>query len=622
MHSIEYCFILTAVIVAFAFPTFGSNFFATFERNFHKLGCRRGWAVLVVGLGALGLRAALLPLLPIPEPVVHDEFAYLLAADTYAHGRVTNPSHPMGVHFETFGIIQQPTYQCFAQPAQGLILAAGKVIAGRPFWGVWFSVGVMCAAICWMLQGWLPSSWAMLGGLLVILRYGTTTYWADSYWGGAAGAIGGALVLGALPRIRRSPQVRHALIMGAGLAILANSRPYEGFALGLPVAGALLVWLLQKERPPLAVITLRVIVPLALVLTLTGAAMAYYNWRVTGNPLRLAYQVDLQANAVAPYMIWQKIRPEPTYHHDALRKMFVLETPPAYLRARSMGGMIFKVNRLWPFFLGPTLTLPFLMLIFEFPRGYSWRQLSRRTRYLLIAGAVFLAAVALESLWQPYYVAPLIELIACLGLLKLRRTWGKIGRQTRFLLITTAAFLTAMALETFCEPHYASPITALFLALVLLAMRRLQLWRWGTRRVGLFLARTIPVICLLTFVMRLAVGPLHITLPISYVAAWDQMARGEFGRADLLAALERLPGHQLVIVRYAPNHDTFNEWVYNEANIDAAKVIWAREMDPVQNQELIRYFKGRQVFLFEADKDPPKLSDWMTDKVANSFPPR
>jgi hypothetical protein len=364
MLDVECCLILVSIVVAFAAATFGSTFFAAVERHFLSLAHRQGWAVLVVGLAALGLRAAILPLFPIQEPVVHDEFGYLLAADTYSHGRLTNPPHPMGVHFESFSVIQRPTYQCFAQPAQGIILASGKVIAGHPFWGTWLGVGAVCAGICWMLQGWLPAGWAMLGGLLAILRYGATSYWANSYWGGLAGAIGGALVLGALPRIQRSPQVRHALIMGAGLAILANSRPYEGLAFSLTIAGALLMWVLKKYRPPLRVVFRRVAGPLALMLVLTGGAVAYNNWRVTGNALRLPYQVDLEANAVVPYMIWQKLRPEPRYHHEAIKRMFALETTSAYYLARSPAGLWFKAVRLWRFFLGPALTLPFLMLIF------------------------------------------------------------------------------------------------------------------------------------------------------------------------------------------------------------------------------------------------------------------
>jgi hypothetical protein len=189
-------------------------------------------------------------------------------------------------------------------------------------------------------------------------------------------------------------------------------------------------------------------------------------------------------------------------------------------------------------------------------------------------------------------------------------------------MIAGAVFLAALALETFCEPHYASPITGLILALVLVSMRRLQLWRWGRKRAGLFLARAIPAICVLTFVLRLAAQPLHIALPISYVAAWDQRARGDFGRAEVSAALGRLPGRQLVIVRYTAQHDSFNEWVYNEGDIDAAKVVWARDMGPAQNQDLIHYFKGRQVFLLEADEKPARLLDLGAERLANGFPAR
>src|SRR5438445_13667832 len=213
MLLVESICVLAAVIGAFAFPSAGSRWLGILARRFSVFARHRALSVVAVGLLALALRAALLPILPIPEPIVQDEFGYLLAADTFAHGRLTNPTHPMWVHFETFSIIQKPTYQCFAQPAQGMILAFGKVAFGHPFWGVWLSCGLMCAAITWMLQGWLLPEWALFGGLLAIIRYGTFTYWADSYWGGAMGAIGGALVLGALPTTKEAERLADALLM-------------------------------------------------------------------------------------------------------------------------------------------------------------------------------------------------------------------------------------------------------------------------------------------------------------------------------------------------------------------------------------------------------------------------
>src|SRR5438067_9956355 len=222
--------------------------FASLQRSLGQLARRKTLSVVLVGLSVLTIRAALIPVLGIPEPHWNDEFSYLLSADTFAHGRVTNPTHPMWVHFETFHVNQQPTYASMYYPAQGLFLAAGQVILGHPFWGVWLSVGLMCAAICWMLQGWVPAGWALLGGFLAIMRLAVFSYWTNTYYVGAVAATGGALVLGALPRIKRRQRVSDALVMGLGLAILANSRPYESLFFGLPIAGALLVWMLGKNR--------------------------------------------------------------------------------------------------------------------------------------------------------------------------------------------------------------------------------------------------------------------------------------------------------------------------------------------------------------------------------------
>src|SRR6266404_2702923 len=222
---IEVC--LTAICLALAFmrPELGDAWFCRQEQRFSAFASRRTLALVSIGVLSLVLRLALLPILPVPEPGVQDEFSHLLLADTLAHGRLANPMHPMWVHFETFHVNWHPTYASMYFPGQALFLALGQVVFGHPFWGVWLSAGLMCAAVCWAFQQWLPPGWALLGGFLVVLRLGTFSYWANGYWGGAVPALGGALVLGSVPGLKRAPGIRDALIFGSGAALLLSTPP-------------------------------------------------------------------------------------------------------------------------------------------------------------------------------------------------------------------------------------------------------------------------------------------------------------------------------------------------------------------------------------------------------------
>jgi len=278
------CVAIFFSLLAIFLPRFISRAFHALESRLSRLAERRTLVVIAVFFIIPSVRLALLPQLRVPVPGIHDEYSYLLLGDTLAHGRLANPPHPMWMSFETFHVNWSPTYSSKYPPGQGAVLALGQLL-GHPWIGVVLSVAAMGAAILWMLQAWLPARWALLGAALAALKFGIASYWMNSYWGGAVAATGGALVLGAMPRIIRSARTRDALLLGLGIAILANARPYEGLLLSTPVAGWFLWWLAGKTNSPatLRIRIVRVFVPLAIVLLLTAGFIGYYNWRLTGN---------------------------------------------------------------------------------------------------------------------------------------------------------------------------------------------------------------------------------------------------------------------------------------------------------------------------------------------------
>ena len=241
----------------------------------------------------------------------------------------------------------------------------------------------MCAALCWMLQAWLPPRWALLGGLLAVIRLATFSYWANSYWGGAVAATGGALVFGALPRLKQSLRVVDALLMGLGLAILANSRPYEGLVFSLPVGVALLVWMLGKNRPHFRASLCRVVLPAGPLLGLAALLTGYYYWRVTGSPWRMAQQAYFEEYHMAPHFLGQALPPITTYQHVEMKNFYLNFELPSWRQTRSLGGIVklevAKVAEAWSFYLHALFTLPLLMALAILPPGFSWRQMYPKT---------------------------------------------------------------------------------------------------------------------------------------------------------------------------------------------------------------------------------------------------
>jgi hypothetical protein len=428
--------LILPVLLALAWftPRVGDHWFGRIERLALRFSTRKR-AILTTSLVARVARLALLWAIPVPIPAVHDEFSYLLQADTFLHGRLTNPPHPMWVFLDTFHVLQHPTYQSMYPPAQGAALAVGQLL-GHPWIGVLLSMAAMCAALTWMLQGWFPASWALLGGVLVLLRICLFTYWLESYWGGAVAAAGGALVLGAFPRIIHSRRTRHVVVMGIGMGLLANSRPLEGFIFCIPVIAALLIWLVSNHKDLLTITGPRVLSTLLGVLAVTLVFMGYYNWRVTQDIFVFPRALYQRERLNFPVFSWQPPNTPLHYSNPQFEDFYNVATPKLYSQPWPRLSLE-KCRRWWLFFVGGSLSIPLVT--------FPWILKDRRCRL------------------------PLVQFLWCaLGLL----------------------------VVNYFFPHYAAPLVAAIFILIVQGMRHLRHWEPRGRAVGIFLTRLVVILAL------------------------------------------------------------------------------------------------------------------------------
>jgi hypothetical protein len=238
-----------------------------------------------------------------PRPRTHDEFAYVLHGDTFASGRLTNPAHPLWRSFETFHVLSEPTYAAKYHPAQGLFLALGQLVFGRPWAGVWVSCGLASAAIAWMVGGVSSRRSAYLAAVLASVIIGCS-YWSYSYWGGAVAACAGALVAGAYLRARESPRVTLGVAAGIGTAMLAMSRPLEGGLFWLCFATAFLIDAWRASKAARHQLARRFFAPFLGVVALGLGWLLFYQHRVTGDALLPPYLLYERRYIATPAFVW------------------------------------------------------------------------------------------------------------------------------------------------------------------------------------------------------------------------------------------------------------------------------------------------------------------------------
>jgi hypothetical protein len=538
-----WCVVLYLLATSWIIPPLGNGLYASLENFFSRLALKRSLSLLITFLATVTIRLLLLPVFPYPHPYAHDEFCYLLQADMFAHGRLAFPPHPLAAYFETFYVSFNPTYSTMYPPAQAATLAIGQLL-GNPWVGVLLTTSAMVAAILWMLQGWFPARWALLGAVLVLIRIAVFSSWMNSYWGGSVATIGAALILGALPRLKRFQRKRDALLLGIGTIILANSRPFEGFIFCIPVVMFVVIWIFQLRKQNRPVPLRNVFFPILACLAANLAFTLYYNWRLTGNSLAFPRTVYYKRYfSVSPF-VWGKILP-PLHYGNAQFEAFF----NGWLRGLYDGTLAdlkkiesLHVNEFWLFFVGGLLSIVFLC----FPSALR----DRRIRFVL---------------WQ----FP----ICAIGTLVI--VWF--------------------------EPHYAAPAFCPLLIIMVQAFRHLRKWTWRGRPFGIGFTRQIVSLAVFMF-------PICSYEQIRHphdITCWNYQP--EWTRSRIASQLEKIAGDHLVLVRYATDHSPQNEWVYNSADIDHSRIVWAREIAGMDLAPLLTYYPTRKVWIVEPDAEPPAL---------------
>jgi len=519
-----------------------------------RLARRTVWCMAALAILPVALRLLLLWHHPAPTPDVYDEFAHLLEADTLRHFRFANPMHPMRQFFETYFALQEPSYSSIYPMGQGLALAIGWILFGHPWAGVLLSMAAFCALCYWMLRAWTTPGWALAGGFLAVCEFGPLNRWANSYWGGFVAAAAGCLIVGALPRLRARMRRRDALLLAAGFSLHLLTRPYETVFLALAIALYFVLTLRQAEEwRALA----RLAPAAALVLLPAFALLLVQNKQVTGS--------------------WTTL-PEMAYRYQyGLPGTLTFQAEAAPHRALTpQQAMAYRMEL--SFRNGPESLTNFL------------ERLEFRVRYYRF---FFYAPLYLAL---PFFLAGL--------------------RDVRLLWVALALLVLALGVNFFpsFQLHYVAGATCLFVLISVAGLERMSRVTVRGAPAGAQCAALLYMLCAAQFVfwygMHLFDGA-DVSVAAQSFETWDSINHANPERRIFVGReLDRLPGKLLVFVRYYPQHIFQDEWVYNAADIDGARIVWARDLGVENNQELLRYYPDRTPVLLEPDFRPPRLSPY------------
>lgn len=495
------------------------------------------------------LRLAMLHTSPIPTPLGADDFSYLLLGDTLSHFRLTNPVHPMHRFFETFFILQEPSYSSIYPLGPGLALAFGQLVFRQPWAGIAISMAAFTSLCYWMLRAWTKPGWALAGGVLAAIQFGPFSHWMNTYWGGALAAAAGCLVFGAMPRLRDRWRARDAVLLGLGLAIHLLTRPFESILLALSVI------LFFAPLIPMRQQLLRAAAIAALIVLPAGGLMLLHDQKVTGSWTTLPYALCRYQYGVPSTFTFQ---PNPVPHNQLTREQQISYDVQSFAHGEGTDTLSSFLERL-----------------------------ADRVRF-----------------YRFFFLPPLYLALPAFF-------WSLRDPRMRYVFFTLLIFFVGTNVYGYFYAHYVAGVTCLFVLVTVVSLENLSRLKIGDHLVGPDAVRVILFLCgahfLFWFGVQLASNQ-EFARDLEQYQTWDEVNHGDLdGRIGVKRQLAQLSGKQLVFVRYWPKH-TLTEWVYNGADIDRQDVVFARDLGPAENGKLLAYYPDRTPWLLEPDARPPKLS--------------
>jgi hypothetical protein len=406
-----------------------------------------------------------------------------------------------------------------------------------------------------MLRAWISPGWALIGGLFAVIEFGPLNGWMNSYWGGAVAASAGCLVFGALPRLRERRRPRDAALLGIGLGIHLLTRPYESVFLLVSVVLFFAPELWRRVRR-------------GWVVKASGSksAIVLATMLAVMPAIVLIFVQDKEVTGKwteLPYQLSQ-------YQYGVPMSLTFLTNPTPHLPLTREQQLAYISQRSYHGEGRDTVTKFFARLEYRV----------RYYRFFLLA---------------PLYLAFAIFILT---IRKYRFAW---------VALTFVLFALGTNLFPYFYPRYIAAETPLFLLASVVGLERLSRLKVRGHEAGHDAAALIVSLCFAIFAFWFTV---HLFV---------NGDRPPDSRAAIRQQLAKLPGRQLVFVKYSPHHIFQDEWVYNRADIDAARVVWARDLGASEDSRLQRYYPNRTYWLLDTDAEPPMLTRYQPKAAATPF---